>query len=124
MPLPIEFKDIDTSHEGLPFVVWKGTSVGALDTLDSSQAGLPFYAPTSTVNLAAGTNTLTVSAPTATIHVGFIATTNLIAIIAPSPRVVGWYRVYPGLRDERTAFTALGTHIKPEFSYQDPNRIP
>ena len=126
MSLPVNFYGLDDGHDGAPYSPWAQAELTPLETLDTGYDGLPFYSPFTDTIPAATANIITITAPTAIAIPDslIIATANVITITARTPRIIGWYRVYPGLRDERTAFTPVGKHSKPEFSYQDPSIIP
>jgi hypothetical protein len=126
MALPVNFYGLDDGHDGMPFSPWAQTTFTPLESMDTGYDGLPFYSPFTDTIPAATANIIMITAPSATIIPDslLIATANVVAVTARTVRVLGWYRVYPGLRDERTAFTAFGKHVIPEFSYQDPTLIP
>lgn len=128
MALPTDLKTLDYADGGLAFYRDAASALSNTNTLDYADAGLPFFAQPSIPSpiLDAGLNTISVTAPTAVLTTATILITvaNVLAVTARTTRVLGWYRVYPALRDERIAFTIVGTHVIPEYSYQDPALIP
>lgn len=126
MALPVTFADLDTSHDGLPYGVWANAALTDLASLDTSEDGLPFYAPVAATTLVATANTVTLTAPTATIVVTSVlaAGSNTVTLSAPALHIHTMYRIFPLVREERVVFSHDGTHVIPAFDYQDPALIP